>query len=159
MTRHGRDLLNDPIRNRGTAFTTLEREALGLGGLLPPAVETLERQVARVIEQITRKPSPLEAYTFLMALPDQNETLFYRAVLDHLEAAMPIIYTPTVGEAAPCVCKSCCDATASYGSRSDEARPSRYQSAAVRHQFPTFAFDGGDMFLGDISYPLKRITG
>ena len=100
MTKHGRDLLNDPIRNRATAFTMRERKALGLGGLLPPVVETLERQVARVKEQITQKPTPLEAYIFLMALQDQNETLFYRTVLDHIEMAMPIIYTPTVGEAA-----------------------------------------------------------
>ena len=100
MTKHGRDILNDPIRNRGTAFTALERETLGLGGLLPPAVETLERQVARVLDQLTRKPTPLEAYIFLMALQDQNETLFYRAILEHLDTAMPIIYTPTVGEAA-----------------------------------------------------------
>lgn len=101
MPKHGRDLLNDPIRNRGTAFTELEREALGLRGLLPPGVETLEQQVARVIDQMTQKATPLEAYIFLMALQDQNETLFYRAILDHLEVAMPIIYTPTVGEAAP----------------------------------------------------------
>ncbi len=100
MTKHGRDILNDPIRNRGTAFTALERETLGLGGLLPPAVETLERQVARVLDQLTRKPTPLEGYIFLMALQDQNETLFYRTILEHLDTAMPIIYTPTVGEAA-----------------------------------------------------------
>lgn len=100
MTKTGHELLNDPIRNRGTGFSQAERQAFGLRGLLPPAVETLEDQVARVFEQITSKPTALESYIFLMALQDQNETLFYRAILDHIDSAMPIIYTPTVGEAA-----------------------------------------------------------
>ena len=100
MTKTGHELLNDPIRNRGTGFSREERQAFGLRGLLPPAVETLEDQVARVFEQITSKPTALESYIFLMALQDQNETLFYRAILDHIDSAMPIIYTPTVGEAA-----------------------------------------------------------
>ncbi len=100
MTKRGHELLNDPIRNRGTGFSQAERQAFGLRGLLPPAVETLEDQVARVFEQITSKPTALESYIFLMALQDQNETLFYRAILDHIDSAMPIIYTPTVGEAA-----------------------------------------------------------
>ena len=100
MTRRGRSLLNDPIRNRGTGFTPGERHRLGLQGLLPAAVETLEEQVARVVENISRKTSALESYIFLMALQDQNETLFYRSVLEHLDEALPIIYTPTVGEAA-----------------------------------------------------------
>jgi len=100
MTKTGHELLNDPIRNRGTGFSQEERQAFGLRGLLPPAVETLEDQVARVFEQITSKPTALESYIFLMALQDQNETLFYRAILDHIDSVMPIIYTPTVGEAA-----------------------------------------------------------
>ena len=100
MTKRGRELLNNPIRNRGTAFRPESRDALGLRGLLPAGVETLEQQVARVVENAHRKPNDLERYIFLMALQDQNETLFYRAVLDNLDDYMPVIYTPTVGEAA-----------------------------------------------------------
>ena len=96
----GRELLDNSVHNRGTAFPKAERDRLGLRGLLPPAVETLEEQVARVIANCARKESDLEKYIFLMALLDQNETLFYRTITDHLSDYMPIIYTPTVGEAA-----------------------------------------------------------
>jgi malate dehydrogenase (oxaloacetate-decarboxylating)(NADP+) len=96
----GRQILNDPHLNRGTAFTVEERERLGLTGLLPPGKQTLADQVARVMENCRRKPSNLERYIFMMALLDRNETLFYRAVLEHLTEFLPIIYTPTVAEAA-----------------------------------------------------------
>lgn len=96
----GRQILNDPHLNRGTAFTAEERERLGLTGLLPPGKQTLGVQVARVLENSRRKPSDLERYIFMMALLDRNETLFYRTVLDHLPEFLPIIYTPTVGQAA-----------------------------------------------------------
>ena len=96
----GRQILNDPHLNRGTAFTAEEREKLGLTGLLPPGKQTLADQVARVLENSRRKPSDLERYIFMMALLDRNETLFYRTVLDHLPEFLPIIYTPTVGQAA-----------------------------------------------------------
>ncbi len=100
MTKRGRDLLNDPILNRGTAYGSAERDRLGLRGLLPEGVETLEQQVERVIQNCSAKPTDLERYIFLMALQDQNETLFYHTILQHLKDYMPIIYTPTVGEAA-----------------------------------------------------------
>jgi malate dehydrogenase (oxaloacetate-decarboxylating)(NADP+) len=95
----GREILNDPILNRGTAFTQDERERLGLQGLLPPRVETQEEQVARIIENCDRKPSDIERYIFLMALQDRNEALFYRTIIDHLRKIMPLVYTPTVGQA------------------------------------------------------------
>ena len=100
MTKRGEELLNDPILNRGTGFSLSERDQLGLHGLLPARVETLEQQVERVVENCAAKPSDLERYIFLMALQDQNETLFYRTILRRLEDYMPLIYTPTVGEAA-----------------------------------------------------------
>jgi len=96
----GRHILNDPHLNRGTAFTAEERDRLGLTGLLPPGKQTLADQVARVLENCRRKPSRLEQYIFLMSLLDRNETLFYRTVLEHLPEFLPIIYTPTVAEAA-----------------------------------------------------------
>jgi malate dehydrogenase (oxaloacetate-decarboxylating)(NADP+) len=76
-----------------------ERDALGLHGLLPPRVFTIQEQESRVLENFHRKPTDLEKYIHMVSLQDRNETLFYRTVLDHIEIMMPIIYTPTVGEA------------------------------------------------------------
>jgi malate dehydrogenase (oxaloacetate-decarboxylating)(NADP+) len=98
-TKRGLDLLHDPRLNKGTAFTLEERDALGLHGLLPTRVFTMERQLERVMENFRAKPSDLERYVFLVALQDRNETLFYRALVEHLAELMPIVYTPTVGEA------------------------------------------------------------
>ncbi len=100
MTKRGRDLLNDPILNRGTAFSFEERDQFGLRGLLPEGVESMQQQADRVVANCSAKSSDLERYIFLMALQDQNETLFYHTVLQQLKDLMPIIYTPTVGEAA-----------------------------------------------------------
>jgi malate dehydrogenase (oxaloacetate-decarboxylating)(NADP+) len=97
--KRGLDLLQDPRQNKGTAFTAEERAALGLEGLLPPRVFTIEEQLGRVMDNFRAKPSDLERYVFMVALQDRNETLFYRAVVDHLREMLPIIYTPTVGEA------------------------------------------------------------
>lgn len=95
----GTALFHDPLLNKGTAFTKQEREAFGLCGLLPPRVANLEQQVARIMENFYKKPNALEKYIFMLSLEDRNETLFYRVVMDHLEEMMPIIYTPTVGQA------------------------------------------------------------
>ena len=100
MTKRGRDLLNDPILNRGTAFSFEERDQFGLRGLLPDGVESMQQQADRVVANCSAKSSDLERYIFLMALQDQNETLFYHTILQQLKDLMPIIYTPTVGEAA-----------------------------------------------------------
>jgi malate dehydrogenase (oxaloacetate-decarboxylating)(NADP+) len=102
---HGRSglvgpaLLNDPVRNKGTAFTLEERRTLGIEGFLPPAVDTLERQVNRVLEHLDAKPTDLERYIYLIGLSDRNETLFYRTVMSDPARFIPILYDPTVGEA------------------------------------------------------------
>src|SRR6185369_11605574 len=93
----GRDRLNLPILNKGTAFTEAERKQLGLEGLLPPHVETLEEQVERAYEAYKRKDDDLERHIYLRALQDTNEVLFYRLLLDHIEEMTPIVYTPVVG--------------------------------------------------------------
>jgi len=95
----GGGCLSDPLRNRGTAFTHDERLRLGIEGLLPPRVESLEEQAARVLANVRGKTNPLEKYRYLSALQAGNETLFYRAMLDNLGEMLPIVYTPTVGEA------------------------------------------------------------
>jgi len=93
------DYIHDPRLNKGTAFTEAERDALGLRGLLPPRVVAPGEQQARVLENFRRKPTSLEKYIYLISLQDRNEHLFYRVVMDHIEEMMPILYTPTVGEA------------------------------------------------------------
>ena len=95
----GVDWLHNPVFNKGTAFTEAEREALGLRGLLPPHVQTMNEQVGRVLANFRSKSSDIERYIQLVGLQDRNETLFYRVVMDNLEEMMPIIYTPTVGKA------------------------------------------------------------
>lgn len=95
----GVKLLHDPQRNKGTAFTDAERETLGLRGLLPPRVLTQDLQAKRVIHNLRQKATGLERYIALTALQDRNEMLYYRVVIDHIEELMPIIYTPTVGQA------------------------------------------------------------
>jgi malate dehydrogenase (oxaloacetate-decarboxylating) len=89
-------LLNSPTYNKGTAFTEEEREHLGLNGLLPPHVETLDQQVRRAYEAFKNKDDDLERHIYLRALQDTNEVLFYRLVVDHLEEMMPVVYTPVV---------------------------------------------------------------
>src|SRR5512137_1315908 len=93
----GTAVLRDPSLNKGTAFTEVEREVLGLRGLLPPHVSTAEEQVTRVLENFRRLQTPLAKYIMLESLQDRNETLFYRVILENPDEMMPIIYTPTVG--------------------------------------------------------------
>ena len=95
----GVSLLKDSLRNKGTAFSAKDRDALGLRGLLPPRIFSMAQQVDRALRQFRKKESDLEKYIFLTALQQRNETLFFRLLLDHLEETMPIIYTPTVGQA------------------------------------------------------------
>lgn len=91
--------LNDPQRNRGTAFTREQREQLGLVGRLPSAVETLDQQAARAYAQLGQQPSDLAKYIYLDALHGRNETLFFKLLADHLSELLPIVYDPTVGDA------------------------------------------------------------
>jgi malate dehydrogenase (oxaloacetate-decarboxylating)(NADP+) len=95
----GAALIANPLINKGTAFTDAERDSLGLRGLLPPRIFSLEEQVVRALGNLRRKADPLEKYIFLTALQQRNETLFYRLLTDNIEEVMPIIYTPTVGQA------------------------------------------------------------
>ena len=95
----GMDLLNHQGLNKGTAFTEEERCKLGLHGLLPPRVESLEEQAIRAYAAYNRKHDDLERHIYLRALQDTNEVLFYKLLLDHIEEMMPIVYTPTVGQA------------------------------------------------------------
>ncbi len=96
---HGSDLLRDPAHNKGTAFTKPERDALGLRGLLPPGVLTQKQQGERILRHFRDAGSDLERYIQMNDLCDRSEQLFYSVVMEHLEEMMPILYTPTVGQA------------------------------------------------------------
>ncbi|EKE07953.1 MAG: hypothetical protein ACD_17C00430G0001, partial [uncultured bacterium] len=100
LTKRGAEVLSRSLFNKGTAFTLEERDALGLHGLLPPKVSSLEDQIKRTYLNYSEKRTPLEKYQALMALMGRNELLFYQFTLRYAQEILPIIYTPTVGEAA-----------------------------------------------------------
>ena len=99
ISARGRDVLNDPLTNLGTAFTPEQRKAFGLNGLLPPGHTTLETQARRVLAQLEAEPNDLSKNQFLQGLHNRNEVLFYKVLIDHIEDLLPVVYTPTIGEA------------------------------------------------------------
>ena len=97
--KRGQAMLFDALRTKGTAFTAEERRRLGLLGLLPTVVKTLGEQVEHVWHEFSTRRDDLDKHIYLRALQDRNETLFYRVLREHIPETLPIIYTPTVGEA------------------------------------------------------------
>jgi malate dehydrogenase (oxaloacetate-decarboxylating)(NADP+) len=95
----GYDRLKNPEVNKGTAFTAAERDQYKLRGLLPARVSSLVAQESRALENLRRKAYDIERYVFLLALQGRNERLFYRLMINHIEELMPLVYTPTVGQA------------------------------------------------------------
>ena len=95
----GPALLETPLLNKGSAFSAQEREAFNLTGLLPPRYETIEEQVERAYMQYSSFTAPINKHIYLRAIQDNNETLFFRLIQEHIDEMMPIIYTPTVGDA------------------------------------------------------------
>lgn len=95
----GSALLRHNAYNRGTAFTHAERDALGLAGLLPHRVSTIDDQVERAYRHVMEQPAPLQRYVALRELEADNQVLYHRVLLEHLETLLPFVYTPTVGEA------------------------------------------------------------
>jgi len=98
-SRRGRDILEAPVLNKGSAFSLEERIELSLQGLLPTAVTTIELQAERSYAQYRRQGDDLAKHLFLDALHDRNEVLYYRVLSEHLAEMLPIVYTPTVGDA------------------------------------------------------------
>ena len=97
--KRGRAVLSDPHLNRGTGFTAADRAALGLDGLLPAGVSSLEEQTRRSYEQYTAQPTDLAKNDFLAALHDRNEVLYYKLLEDHLAEMLPVVYDPVVAQA------------------------------------------------------------
>jgi malate dehydrogenase (oxaloacetate-decarboxylating)(NADP+) len=95
----GFGILNDPTRNKSMAFTQEERDEYRLRGLLPAKVFSQDMQLERVLENMKRKSDDIERYIFLYSLQGRNERLYYRTIIEHIDDMMPIVYTPTVGEA------------------------------------------------------------
>lgn len=95
----GADLLHEPLLNKGSAFSAEERKTFQLEGLMPGATVSIDVQVRRTLDQLSAATSDFQKYIILSNLQDRNEQLYYRVLLDHLEEMMPIVYTPTVGEA------------------------------------------------------------
>lgn len=96
--KNGMQLLQDPFSNKGTAFTTRERQELGLIGLLPTKVQTLNEQIKQAYEKYNAKVNDVEKRLFLSQIFNENRTLFYAILGAHLTEMMPIVYSPTVGE-------------------------------------------------------------
>jgi malate dehydrogenase (oxaloacetate-decarboxylating) len=94
----GKSLIENPLLNKGSAFSEEERREFGLLGLVPPHVSTTEEQLTRTYESYRKKGTDLERYIYLVSLQDRNETLFYRLLQEHITEMMPVIYTPVVGE-------------------------------------------------------------
>lgn len=102
-TKHGDNILNDALLNKGTAFPIEERERLGIRGLVPPRLPDtsccLEWQVAKIMTRYKDLQTPLQKYTYMNSLHDRNEVLFFKCLVDNLKELAPIVYTPTVGQA------------------------------------------------------------
>ena len=96
---YGKALLDDPSCTKSTAFSREERQKYGLRGLLPYDIASISKQKERALENMRRKQNAIEKYIFLNALLERNQRLFYRIMIDHMEEIMPLVYTPTVGEA------------------------------------------------------------
>jgi hypothetical protein len=125
----GVNLLHDPLWNKGTAHTISERERLGLRGLLPPRIMTMDQQVDRFMSSLEEIPDDIHKAVALNELHDRNETLFHRVLLEHIEYLAPLVYTPTVG-------KVCLE----YGHRFRRPR-GMYFSSADRGYFATMLYN------------------
>jgi len=158
-------LLEFPLLNKGSAFTQDERASFNLHGLLPEAVETIEEQAARAYRQFQDFKTDIDKHIYLRNIQDTNETLFYRLIDEHLSEMMPVIYTPTVGEA----CEHFSDIYRrarglfiSYPNR--EHMDDMLQNATKQHVKVVVVTDGerilglGDQGIGGMGIPIGKLS-
>jgi malate dehydrogenase (oxaloacetate-decarboxylating)(NADP+) len=122
VRKRGLEVIRDPLLNKGSGFPDNERAALGLRGLVPPQVVSIDDQVKRVMQNFLRQNSDIDRYIYLETLHDRNETLYYRLLLSHINELTPIIYTPVVGQAC-----------SQFGHIYQRARGMYFSSAEVNH--------------------------
>lgn len=144
----GVELLRNPSLNQGTAFTEADRSALGLHGLLPPRICTQHEQVARVLENLRRKDTAIEKYIFLSALQGRNEALFFRVLEENLDELMPIVYTPTVGEACQAFGEIFREPKGLYISRRDAGRIAQVLRNWPQRDVAVIVVTDGERILG-----------
>ncbi len=144
----GIELLRDPLRNRGTAYALEERIHFGLEGLLPAGVESLEQQTARALANVRSQSTPMEKYLYLRALQDENETLFYRIIVDNLEELLPVIYTPTVGQACSEWSRNCLRPRGLYISCRQRGRIAQVLGRSVQQPVAVVVVTDGSRILG-----------
>jgi malate dehydrogenase (oxaloacetate-decarboxylating) len=163
----GQDLLFDALRTKGTAFTHAERRKFGLLGLLPTAEKTLDQQVDHCWREFSTRREGLDRHIYLRALQDRNETLFYRVLRDHIIETMPIVYTPTVGEACQrfsTIYRKPRGLFVSYPDREHLRQVLRNRPQARRHVDVIVVTDGqrilglGDQGIGGMGIPIGKLS-
>ena len=141
-------LLETPLLNKGSAFTETERQAFNLEGLLPQTIETIEEQAIRCYEQLQSFDDALSKHIYLRNIQDTNETLFFRLIVDHIEEVMPLIYTPTVGEACQMFSKIYRRKRGLFISYPDRDRMDDILQNATKHNVKVIVVTDGERILG-----------
>ncbi|WP_428242505.1 NAD-dependent malic enzyme [Gynuella sp.] len=144
----GPALLETPLLNKGSAFTSEERTAFNLEGLLPHAIETIEEQKNRVYHQLCSFQNDMDKHIYLRNIQDTNETLYFRLVTDHMEEIMPLIYTPTVGQACQWFSKIYRRKRGLFISYPDRDRIDDMLQNATKHNVKVIVVTDGERILG-----------
>jgi malic enzyme len=165
VLERGPQLLEEPLLNKGTAFTAEERDGLELRGLLPTHTSTMEEQLERVRIQLEAKPEPLEKHIYLAGLHDRNETLFFRYILENLHDTVPLIYTPVVADACAHWSRIFRHARGIYVTPADRGSISRVlRSRRIRDAAVIVATDNerilgiGDQGCGGMGIPIGKLA-
>lgn len=148
MNLKGLDLLTHPRYNKGTAFTLEERDTYGLHGLLPPIVSNQAQQMERSLLNLRSKSKNIDKYMFLTALQKRNERVFYKILIEHIEEMMPLVYTPTVGQACQEFAINFRESNGCYVSWSDRGRIAEVLSNWPEKDVKLIVVSDGERILG-----------
>lgn len=165
VEERGRQLLEEPLLNKGSAFTERERDELGLRGLLPAHTSTMEEQLERVRRQLECKQTDMERHIYLASLHDRNETLFYRYLCEHPVETVPLVYTPTVADACSHWSQIFRQARGIYVTPDDRGQiPRILRSRGIRDAAVIVATDNerilgiGDQGAGGMGIPIGKLA-